>query len=55
MSRTSLGNSARAPFRETYSSSSSPDQMFAEIAEFYFTNMYDVRFRKYNTTQGRWI
>ena len=54
-SRTSLGNTAYAPFGERYSTSGSPDQVFAAIPDFYITGTYDASYRKYNSNQGRWI
>jgi RHS repeat-associated protein len=54
-SRTSLGNTAHAPFGEAYAVAGNPDQTFAGISEFNFPDTNDATFRKYNSTQGRWL
>jgi RHS repeat-associated protein len=55
-SRTVYGDTAFAPFGETYANTNPPDAYhFADYPLNFALGLYDTPFREYHTVQGRWI
>jgi RHS repeat-associated protein len=55
-SRTVYGDTAFAPFGETYANSNTSDAYhFAAYPLDFALGLYDTAFREYHTTQGRWL
>jgi RHS repeat-associated protein len=55
-SRTVYGDTAFAPFGETYANTNTSDPYhFAAYPLDFALGLYDTAFREYHTTQGRWI